>query len=144
MDNTWVLVANASEAHLYATERIGKDMTILKDFAHPESRAKGATLVSDRPGSIRGRGSNASTRGEPDEAKHFEAERFASELAEELDQGRTAKAYRRLVLVAAPHFYGLLKAQLTEHTLAMVENHINKDYTDCDVRELPERLKEAL
>lgn len=144
MDNTWVLVANASEAHLYATERIGEEMSIRKDFAHPESRAKGSTLASDRPGASQGKNSNVGTRGDPEDPKHYEAERFASELADELDKGRTSKAYRRLVLVAAPHFHGLLKAQLNEHTLAMVENHINKDYTDCNARDLPVRLKEAL
>jgi protein required for attachment to host cells len=144
MNNTWVLVANASEAHLYATERLGEDMSILKDFAHPESRAKGTTLASDRPGSSQGRGSSMGTRGDPAEPKDFEVERFASELANELDRGRTANAYRRLVLVASPHFQGLLKSQLNDHTQAMVVNNINKDFTACNLRELPVRLKGCL
>ncbi|NOY15606.1 MAG: host attachment protein, partial [Gammaproteobacteria bacterium] len=122
-------MANASEAHLYATERLGEDMFILKDFSHPESRAKGATLASDRPGSSQGGGSSMGTRGDPDDPKNFEAERFASELANELDKGRTANAYRRLVLVAAPHFQGLLKSHLDDHTRAMVAHNINKDFT---------------
>jgi protein required for attachment to host cells len=145
MDNTWVLVANASEAHLYATERLGEDMSILKDFAHPESRAKGATLASDRPGfSQGGGGSSMGTRGDPEDPKNFEAERFASELADELDKGRTANAYRRLVLVAAPHFQGLLKSHLDDHTQAMVVDNINKDFTAYNMRELPARLKGCL
>jgi len=141
MDNTWVLVANASEAHLYATERLGEEMSILKDFSHSESRAKGVTLASDRPGSSWGTGSSIGTRGDPEDPKHFEAERFASELANELEKGRTANAYRRLVLVASPHFQGLLKSRLDEHTQAMVVSKINKDFTACNVRELPARLK---
>ena len=141
MDNNWVLVANASEAHLYAAERLGDDMTILKDFFHPESQAKGATLASDRPGKSQGRGFSLGTRGDPVDPKKFEAERFASELANELDKGRTANAYRRLILVAAPPFQGLLKTHLNDHTSALVEGNINKDFTACDVRELPARLK---
>ena len=144
MDNTWVLVANASEARLFQTERLGKDMSILKDFSHPESRAKGASLASDRPGSTQGRGSSMGTRGDSSDPKDFEAERFAGELASELDKGRTANAYRRLVLVAAPHFQGLLKTHMNTHTRDMVANLINKDYTACDVRDLPARLKECL
>ena len=144
MDNTWVLIANASEAHLYATESLGKDMSILKDFAHPESRAKGVTLASDRPGDSQGHGSVMETRGDPVDPKSYEAERFARELADELDKGRTTNAYRRLVLVASPHFQGLLKAHLNDHTSAMVTNSINKDYTACDISELPMRLKECL
>jgi protein required for attachment to host cells len=141
MDNTWVLVANASEARLFATERLGQDMTIIKDFSHPESRAKGTTLASDRPGASKGRGLNTGTRGDPDDPKDFEAERFASELANELDKGRAENAYRRLVLVATPHFQGLLKSHLTDHTRNMVVDNINKDLTACNISELPMRLK---
>jgi protein required for attachment to host cells len=141
MDNTWVLVANASEAHLYATERLGEEMTAIKQFTHPESRAKGATLASDRPGSSHNTAVNSGTRGVPEDPKDYEAERFASELADVLDKGRLDKAYRRLVVVAAPHFHGLLNTQLDEHTRDLVETSINKDYTAFDTRELPERLK---
>ena len=144
MDNIWVLVANASEARLFATERLGEDMSILKDFSHPESRAKGVTLASDRPGSSQGRGSSMGTRGNSEDPKNFEAERFAGELTIELDKGRTANAYRRLVLVATPHFQGLLNSHLNDHTRDMVVNSINKDFTACNVRELPARLKGCL
>jgi protein required for attachment to host cells len=144
MDNTWVLVANASEARLFATERLGKDMSMIEDYSHPESRAKGTTLASDRPGSSQGRGSNMGTRGDPNDPKNFEAERFASELADVLDKGRTENAYRRLVLVAGPHFQGLLKAELNDHTRELVSNIIDKDFTACDARELPSRLKACI
>lgn len=144
MDNTWVLVANASKAHLYATERLGEDMAIIKNFDHPASRAKGTTLASDRPGSGQSKGSNMGSMGAPEDPKEFEAGRFANELANELNKGRTANAYRRLVLVAAPHFQGLLNTHLNEHTRAMVANNINKDFTICNARELPARLKRCL
>lgn len=141
MDNTWILVANASEAHLYAAEKLGEDMSIRKEFSHPESRAKGVTLASDRPGSTQGRGSSMGTRGDSVDPKAFEADRFASELANELDNGRIANAYCRLVLVATPHFHGLLTAHLNDNTRAMVVNNINKDFTNFNTRELPARLK---
>lgn len=142
MDNTWVLVANAAEARLYATERLGEEMTIIKEFSHPEGRAKGINLTSDRP---HGRGPHSGTRGdETVDPKDFEAERFASKLADELDKGRLENAYRRLALVAAPHFHGLLNMHLDEHTRAMVKYSINKDLTDCDTLELPGRLKASM
>jgi protein required for attachment to host cells len=141
MNNTWVLVANASEAHLYTTERLGEEMSILQEFSHPESRAKGTTLASDRPGNNHSRGSNMGSMGDPVDPKEFEAKRFASELAKEMDKGRTAQAFRRLVLVAVPHFQGLLKSHLNEHTRAVVSNCINKNFTAFNSRELPERLK---
>ncbi len=144
MDNTWVLIANASRAHLYATERIGEKMTCLKDYTHPESRAKGSTLASDRPGHNQSKGTGHGSLGDPADPKYYEANRFAGELASELDAGRKANAYRRLVLVAGPHFRGLLNTHLNEHTRAMVGTYIHKDFTDCDVRDLPGRLKKNL
>ncbi|HEC19873.1 MAG TPA: host attachment protein [Gammaproteobacteria bacterium] len=143
MDNKWVLVANASEAYLYETERLGKEMHLIKTFSHPESRAKGAELVSDRPGRTKAdSGYGMATRGDPDEAKALEADRFARELADVLNKGRTNNAYRYLALAAAPHFQGLLKSHLNEHTLEKVTHIISKDFTTCDLRELPKRLKE--
>ena len=144
MDNTWVLVANASEAHLYATERLGEEMSVVKDYEHPQSRAKGTSLASDKPGSYQGYGSSRGSMGDAVDPKTYEAERFADELANELDRGRTANAYRRLALVAEPHFQGLLKAHLNEHTRALVVNSINKDFTACNALELPTRLKGCL
>ncbi|WP_432472899.1 host attachment protein [Amphritea sp. HPY] len=141
MNNTWVLVANASTAHLYATERLGEEMSVLKEFSHSESRAKGSTLASDRPGSNQSRGSSMGSMGDPLDPKEFEAERFATELAKEMDKGRVNRDFRRLVLVAVPHFQGLLKSHLNNHTRAMVVNSINKDFTAFGTRELPGRLK---
>ena len=144
MDNTWVLVANASRAHLYATERIGEKMICIKDFTHPESRAKGSTLASDRPGHYQSRGMGHGSMGDPADPKYYEANRFAGELATELNAGRKTNNYRKLVLVAGPHFNGLLNTHLNENTRAMVVNYINKDFTDCDERDLPGRLKKSI
>jgi protein required for attachment to host cells len=144
MDNTWVLVANASRAHLYATERIGEKMTCLKDFTHLESRAKGSSLASDRPGHYQSKGTGHGSMGDPADPKYYEANRFAGELASRLNAGRKANNFRRLVLVAGPHFNGLLNAHLSEHTRAMVENVIQKDFTQYNERELPARLKKNI
>ena len=144
MDNTWILVANGSEAHLYATERIGDKMTCLKNFSHPESRAKGSELASDRPGHSQSKGTGRGTMGDPADPKYYEANRFAGELASELNAGRKTNNYRRLVLVAGPHFNGLLNTHLNEHTRAMVVNYINKDFTGSSERDLPQRLKKSI
>ena len=142
--NTWVLVANASEARIFGTDRIGEAMECMKEFSHPESRGKGSELASDRPGHYQSKGTGHGAFVEPSDPKEYEADRFASELAKELDKGRNDNAYRKLVVVAAPHFYGLLNNHMNKHTRAMVVNDIQKDLTDCEPRELPTRLKEYI
>ena len=54
MANTWLIVANASQATVYETESHPKTLKLLKEFLHPASRAKGVDLASDRPGHFQG------------------------------------------------------------------------------------------
>ena len=54
MSNTWILVANASAAHLYANYGPKKGLQKLKEFKHNASRGKALDLVSDRPGHYKG------------------------------------------------------------------------------------------
>jgi protein required for attachment to host cells len=69
-----------------------------------------------------------------------EAEKFAHSIAKLLEQGCGAKAYDRLLLVAPPHFLGLLRSTLTPKVAKHVELSLDKDYTDLDAHELAERL----
>ena len=142
--NTWVLVANASEARIFGTDKIGEAMECMKEFSHPESRGKGSELASDRPGHYQSKGTGHGAFVESTDPKEFEADRFASELASELEKGRNSKAYRKLVVVAAPHFHGLLNSHINKQTRELIVSDIQKDLTDCEPRDLPDRLKEYL
>jgi protein required for attachment to host cells len=144
MANNWVLVANASEARLFSAEKIGDTMHCLKEFSHPESREKGSNLASDRPGHNQSKGAGHGSMVEQTNPKDYEAERFAGELAEELEKGRTTNAFRHLILVATPRFYGLLNTRLSDQAKAMIKGNIQKDFTDCHERDLPARLKENM
>lgn len=145
MPNTWLIVANASQATLYETESHPSTLKLLKEFIHPASRAKGSDLASDRPGHFQAeaRGMEGTTHGsfnEPIDPKEYEQERFAIELARELDAGRTANRYKNLIIVASPHFHGVLNKHMNEHVAGMVSRHVEKDYT----AETPEGLLERL
>ena len=141
MSTTWVLVANASEARLFGTEKVGGFLQCIKEFNHSESRKKGSELASDRPGRYKSKGTGRGTLGNSEEPKEYEAERFAGELANELEKGRTSNDYKKLVVVATPQFYGLLNSHMNEHTRALVVNNIQKDFTAYEINDLPERLK---
>ena len=141
MPNTWLIVANSSQATLYETERTPKTLKLLKEFIHPPSRAKGSELASDRPGHYQGdaRGTGGSTHGAFKEAvdpKAYEHERFATELAKELDSGRSANSFKNLIIVASPRFHGLLNKRMSSQLAKMVSRHVDKDYT----AETPEGL----
>jgi hypothetical protein len=62
---TWILVANASLARLYANLGPKKGLQLVKEIAHPESRMKNADLASDRAGKMQAAGSGHGAREQP-------------------------------------------------------------------------------
>jgi len=146
MKKSWVVIANGSEARIFSMEFLKKGLEPVGEYRHPESREKGESLASDRPGAFQsdvnreGYGSYA----EPTDPKEYERERFAMELGDMLNSGRVAGEYEQIILIAPPHFHGLLNKRLDEQTARCVAHHINKDYTQVPERELPEKLEPHL
>ncbi|NWG87813.1 MAG: host attachment protein [Hydrogenophilaceae bacterium] len=136
MSTTWILVANASQAKLYANRGPKKGLELLKELDHPESREKGSNLVSDRPGHIQGHGNGHGSYVPPTDPKEHEADRFALELAREMEEGRTSNAYDRLIIAASSPFLGMLNGRLSNQVKGKLAESIEKDYTRMPVKEL--------
>ncbi len=144
MKNTWLLIANGSEARLFETEFRPKTLNLLQEIQHPESREKGAELASDKSGHYQGDASTSgSTQGsfnEPTDPKEYEMERFAGELVQVLETGRNANSFEHLIVASSPKFHGLLNKKMNGQLSKLVDKHINKDYTALNEKELLERL----
>lgn len=141
MEVTWILVANASEARLFSNLGPGKGLQLMKEYSHPESREKVSDLVSDRPGHNQTAGNGHGAYVSPADPKQQEAERFARLLTQDLEQGRTGNQYEKLVLVASPHFLGLLNGHLNGRLGKLVLQRVEKDYTKEKEKELAGHLK---
>lgn len=144
MTTTWILVANAAAARLYANEGPKKGLRKIREFNHPASREKGLQLVTDRPGQNLGHGNRHGAYVPSSEPKQIEAEHFAFELARELEHGRTSNSYQRLILVAAPAFMGLMNSHITHHVRQLVSDSFEKDYTKLDERSLAGHLESCI
>ena len=144
MASTWILVANASLAHVYCNEGPNRGLSRIKSLEHSASREKGAELVSDRPGHYQGRGNGHGAYNPAKTPKEVEAERFALEVSRELNHGRTRNAYQRLILIASPHFMGLLNQHVDAHVRQMVSETIEKDYTKLTEKELGGHLENVI
>ena len=141
MARTWILVANASQAHVYQNDGPNKGLTRIKTLEHAPSREKGTDLTTDRPGQQQGPNSGRGSFIGGKLPKEVEAERFALQVARHLDQGRTQNAYQRLILVASPHFMGLINQHLDPHVRQLVSDSIEKDYTKIKEKELAGHLE---
>ena len=92
---TWILVANASLARLYANFGPKQGLQLVKELVHPESRMKNSELSSDRAGQIQSNGSGHGAREQQTPPKLNAAKNFAQMLAKELYLGRSRNAFGR-------------------------------------------------
>jgi len=139
---TWILVANASLARLYANLGPKQGLKLIKELVHPESRMKNSELSSDRAGQIQSNGSGHGAREQQTPPKLNAAKNFAQSLAKELYLGRSRNEYARAILVAPPAFMGMLNANLDGPTAQMVTDRLEKDYTKSSEPDLCGHLEE--
>ncbi len=144
METIWILVADRAGARLFEQRGPGK-LTLLQDLPHPEGRLKNQDIDADKHGrsfDSMGQGRHAmSTEQAPTD--HV-AQRFAKELVQTLDHGRTQNAFSRLVLVAEPAFLGMLRAALPDPLASKVSTTVNKNLTQVNERDLPGHLSDVL
>ncbi len=152
-NTTWIVISDAARARIFQTAEPGQKFTLVKQLAHPESRAQAQDLVSDRPGRIQQSGGpsghrigsnpskgNRSAMEPPTEPKTLEHQIFAREIATELERALHHQEYNHLILAAGPQFLGMLRDTIDKQVSKHVTASLDKDYTHMDVRELQERL----
>ena len=137
-----ILVANASEANVFTCENLRTQSLIpTKELLHPESRQKGADLVTDRPGHYQA-GAVARSSYEKAKPKEVEADRFMGELANMLHAAENTSKYDKLIVVMPAHSYGQFGKHYHGDAKQLV--HIGKDYTKCKQDELLEHIRQHI
>lgn len=145
-EKIWILVANAYDARIFATEKLSNDWHLIKEFTNPEGRQKDTDIVSDGYGNYRNNALNKTTSGYQDrtDPKLYDIDQFALTLANELNLCRTQNMYNKLIMIAPPKFYGMLKKHSDEHTLRLVIKHLDKDYAVLPQHELFPMVRKLL
>ncbi len=141
---TWIVLADAASARMYAPQANVRDWTLAAELSHPQSRARESELGRDKPGRVKQSAGGRSAMERPTPRKKVEMEKFARQIAEALDDALVRKAYERLVLVAPPAFLGVLRGMLAERVAQRISATIEKDYLHLDPPELRERVREQL
>jgi len=141
---TWIVLADAATARIYEPRADRRGWRLVAERTHPESRAKESELRTDKPGRVKQSAGYRVAMEPSTPRKEVEAEKFAREIAKTLDEALLAKAYDRVVLVAAPAFLGLLREILPDRVQRHVADVVEKDYLHLDSREVHERLQHQL
>ncbi|PCI21769.1 MAG: hypothetical protein COB62_02605 [Piscirickettsiaceae bacterium] len=141
MPKTWVLVANSSQAKIYAGKGQKGPLTEIENFDYPNGRLHEGDLVSDSAGSDGGStGQGRHVLDDETTARQQEAIIFAKELASHLDRERKNDSFRRLIVIAPPTFLGLLRKNLNDEVMSMVSQQIDKNFINKSATEIHQYL----
>ena len=136
---SWILIANRTGARLI--DRQGPNLSLLETIAHDTGRARDRDLNSDRHGETFNRVGSSRHALATSEAPHeHDARLFAHALADRLRTERLNHRFERLVLVAEPHFLGLLREALDKATERAVIATVAKDLAEIPLHDLPAHL----
>ncbi len=134
---TWAVMANSSHAYVAENNGPGRGFA---EVAGREYRAPDPVAYADQPGvtqSSKGPGRAALEKNDP---KRLAEEQFARALGSHLKDDLAKGRFDRLVLVAAPHMLGELRAALPDQVRAAVVAEVDKDLTQVPARDLSARL----
>jgi protein required for attachment to host cells len=146
MSTVWVLVCDAAKARFFEVSEGATPWRLLSEVFHEESRSKAAALATDRSGSRSSKGGSVhhDALAPASSPKDVEKEHFARELGKTLEEAMRSARFHRWVLVAPPHFVGLVERQLTPELRKSLLATLDKDLNHLDARALAEKLHESV
>jgi protein required for attachment to host cells len=146
MNTVWILVCDAAKARFFETSGADPAWRLVKEVFHEQSRSKAAELVGDRSGrrSSEGASVHHNALAPSSSPKDVEKGHFAHSLGEMLDEAMRSARFRRWVLVAPPHFLGLMGKELTPELKKQLLATVDNDLSHLDARELAETLGHAV
>ncbi|MES9843827.1 MAG: host attachment protein, partial [Candidatus Sedimenticola sp. 6PFRAG5] len=116
----------------------------IQTLAHPESRLHEGDLVSDKAGRDRSAGMRSHDVGHTNDVKQEEANRFANQVCETIECGRANGHFKKLYVIAAPSFLGMLRKQQTSSVQRVIAGEVSKNLSGHDVNEIRKSLPEYL
>ena len=141
MSTIWILAANSGNATLFVADSPKSQLMEFETFDNPEVRVKQNELTSDRQGrSFDSHGEGRHALAVETSPKEHEQISFAKTIVDRLERGRIDHAFDRLIVVAAPGFLGLLRANYSAPLSELLSTEIDKDYTALRPDELRARL----
>jgi len=139
----WIVIADAAVARVAEVRQRNTLPKFVHTLAHPESRAKGIDIVTDRPGSVRG-SFGAEAMGPTTPPKQVEAEEFARQVAAYLRKEFDLHHFDGLAIVAPARFMGLLRSNLSAEVERVILFEETKDLASLQDSQLLGHLAAAV
>jgi len=143
---TWVLVADGARAKAFVNTGPGDGLAATPDLDLTGSRAQVQDMVSDRGGrqtNVPGGAAHHGLSPRIDPRQTVEKE-FMRTVADALAAAAARRAYDRLVVCAAPHALGDLRALMPDAVRTRVIAEVDRDYVHLAPHALVEHLKDVV
>lgn len=145
LGKSYLVVANQAEAKIFLEKDGASHLEPVTTLSNDDGRATDANLVTDRPGAISApsdsvQGVDTMSR---KDAAETEAERFASTVADWLDNKRCGEKIYHIDIIAEPGFLGKLRNHMNKQLSKLVGYTINKDVVNADTSRWLSDLKSA-
>lgn len=143
----WVLVADQSRAKIFALSRNGGDiaLTFLEKFDEPKARMHDGDLLADQAGESGtqisgGKGVALRAMESSVDPSEQEADRFAKDIAEHLEQALHQQKFTHLTLVAGPVAMGKIRNELSKNVLDAISAEHNKNLSQASTDDIVKAL----
>ncbi|MDD2738414.1 MAG: host attachment protein [Methylomonas lenta] len=121
---TWIVVADSSRARFFSMKNRLDPLTEIQCMSHLESRGHAYDDFDEYHGSL---GQGDHTFETHSDLKQSEADVFAKQIADRLEQGRVKHEFNNLILVAPPAFLGALRHGINDHVFDYISNSVDKN-----------------
>jgi protein required for attachment to host cells len=144
---SWIIIADANRARIFSLQTqhfanedaLDKNWRLIQELNHNDSHKKTQDAISDKAGS-----GDFGTFVKGSDPKDASAALFAQHLAAYLEKGRIEHHYNELILIAPPHFMGVINKHITKAVTLLVQTSIDKDYTSENEKFIAEHLKKII
>ena len=142
---TWILIADGARARIVRNEGPGKGVEAVDGGLFEQEARATREIMSDRPGrTFDSAGSGRHSMELPTDPAREEKRLFAERLAAHLDRAAEDGAFDRLIVVAAPHTLGDLRAALSDKVRRRIHAELDKDLTKVPNDRLAAHLEDVI
>jgi protein required for attachment to host cells len=144
MPRIWTVIANSNVCRIYEYNKAQKELHLVTELDHPQSRLKGHDLITDKPGRYQ-QPRSARSAYEPNmDPQQIEVARFAHQIAAELEAGKNDNRYQDLVFIIPAQMSGIINKLISKEVKNSIIENIHKDYLQLSEPEILDTLNEAL
>ena len=124
MKPIYVVVADNVHARIFTVKTLSSPLEEIETLTHLEGRLHDREMTSDFPGKIKGNGKMGHAFEQRTDPKQNESDKFASQIANYLEDAHNTNKFNQLLLIADPSFLGLLRKNFSEPIRKLVVSWI--------------------